>query len=75
MTHFLNFKKLPEVNNHEMGENSPNLFALLLTLQVQVAHRLNPHGGMYGCHLVPAWWNCLSPSNQQPWDKKVLKVS
>lgn len=25
-----------------------------LTMQVQTAHLLKPHGGMYGCHFVPA---------------------
>ena len=29
-------------------------FVLYITLQVQIAHLLNPKGGMYGCHLLPA---------------------
>ena len=34
---------------------------------MHVAHRLNPNGGMYGCHLDPAGWTLASsPSNLHP---------
>jgi hypothetical protein len=31
MGYFRNFPKLPKVNNHTMGENSPNLVTLILS--------------------------------------------
>ena len=48
-----------------MNEEIASKIDRIVTLQVQIVHLLNPHGGIYGCQVVPAGCFLPSPSYSQ----------